>query len=42
MTGLSPADIGQMASIIDGYTSGASDTSMSLARARSRGISEME
>jgi len=41
-TGLSPADIGQMLSIIDGYTRGASDTSISLARARARGISEME
>jgi AcrR family transcriptional regulator len=41
-TGLSPADVGQMLSIIDGYTRGASDTSISLARARARGISEME
>ncbi|MEO8561814.1 MAG: TetR/AcrR family transcriptional regulator [bacterium] len=39
-TGLSPADIGQMISIIDGYTRGASDTSISLARARARGESD--
>jgi AcrR family transcriptional regulator len=41
-TGLPAADIGQMISIIDGYTRGASDTSISLARARARGISERE
>jgi AcrR family transcriptional regulator len=41
-TGLTAADIGQMISIIDGYTRGASDTSISLARARARGISERE
>lgn len=41
-TGLSPAHIGQMLSVIDGYTRGASDTSISLARARARGISEEE
>jgi AcrR family transcriptional regulator len=41
-TGLSAADIGQMISIIDGYTRGAADTSISLARARARGISERE
>jgi AcrR family transcriptional regulator len=41
-TGLSPADVGQMLSLIDGYTRGASDTSVSLARARARGISEKE
>jgi AcrR family transcriptional regulator len=41
-TGLTAADIGQMISIIDGYTRGASDTSISLARARARGISEQE
>ncbi|MBK8060529.1 MAG: TetR/AcrR family transcriptional regulator C-terminal domain-containing protein [Gemmatimonadetes bacterium] len=40
--GLSPADVGQMISVIDGYTRGASDTSISLARARARGISEQE
>ncbi|MHB1327554.1 MAG: TetR/AcrR family transcriptional regulator [Gemmatimonadales bacterium] len=41
-TGLSPADLGQMISVVDGYTRGASDTSISLARARARGISERE
>jgi AcrR family transcriptional regulator len=40
--GLPPADVGQMISVIDGYTRGASDTSISLARARARGISEQE
>ena len=41
-TGLSAADIGQMLSIVEGYTRGASDTVVSLARARARGISEQE
>jgi AcrR family transcriptional regulator len=41
-TGLSAADIGQMISIVDGYTRGASDTSISLARERARGVSEAE
>lgn len=41
-TRLNPADLGQMISVIDGYTRGASDTSISLARARARGISEQE
>lgn len=41
-TGLAPADVGQMISVIDGYTRGASDTSVSLARSRARGISERE
>lgn len=41
-TGLSSADIGQMLSIVDGYTRGASDTAISLARARARGTSEQE
>lgn len=41
-TRLPPADVGQMISVIDGYTRGASDTSVSLARARARGISERE
>ncbi len=41
-TGLPPAEIGQMISIIDGYTRGASDTSISLARVRARGGSELE
>ena len=31
-----------MLSILDGYTRGASDTAISLARARARGISERE
>jgi AcrR family transcriptional regulator len=41
-TGLSAADVGQVLSVIDGYTRGASDTSISLARARARGVSEEE
>ena len=41
-TGLAPADAGQMISIIDGYTRGASDTAISLARSRARGLSEHE
>lgn len=41
-TGLSGGDIGQMISIVDGYTRGASDTSISLARERARGVSEAE
>lgn len=41
-TGLSAADQGQMISVIDGYTRGASDTAISLARSRARGISEQE
>jgi hypothetical protein len=41
-TGLSPADLGQMLSAIDGYTRGASDTAISLARARARGTSDEE
>lgn len=41
-TGLSAADVGQMLSVIDGYTRGASDTSISLARARARGIPDEE
>ena len=41
-TGLAAADIGQMLSIVDGYTRGASDTAVSLARSRARGISEAE
>ncbi|MEP7382101.1 MAG: TetR/AcrR family transcriptional regulator [Gemmatimonadota bacterium] len=38
-TGLSAADLGQMISVIDGYTRGASDTSIALARSRARGVS---
>jgi len=41
-TGLSAADVGQMISVVDGYTRGASDTSIALARARGRGVSEEE
>ena len=40
--GLSGEDVGQMISIIDGYTRGASDTVVSLARARARGTSEQQ
>lgn len=38
-TGLRGSDVGEMLSILDGYTRGASDTAVSLARARARGIS---
>ena len=41
-TAMTPADVGQMISVIDGYTRGAADTSISLARARARGISERQ
>jgi AcrR family transcriptional regulator len=41
-TGLTAPDVGQMLSILDGYTRGASDTAVSLARARARGTSEEE
>jgi AcrR family transcriptional regulator len=37
-TGLSAADLGEVLSVIDGYTRGASDTGISLARARAKGI----
>jgi AcrR family transcriptional regulator len=37
-TGLSSPDIGEMISVIDGFTRGASDTAISLARCRARGI----
>ena len=36
-TGMSTTDIGQMISVIDGYTRGASDTAISLARVIARG-----
>jgi AcrR family transcriptional regulator len=42
VTSLSEADKGQVLSVLDGYTRGASDTAVSLARARARGISEQE
>ncbi|MBL0939426.1 MAG: TetR/AcrR family transcriptional regulator [Gemmatimonadaceae bacterium] len=38
-TGLSGPFVGQMLSIVDGYTRGASDTAISLARAEARGVS---
>lgn len=41
-TGLGAAEVGQVLSIIDGYVRGASDTSISLARAKARGVSERE
>lgn len=40
--GLGPEEVGQMISVVDGYVRGASDTSISLARARMRGITEGE
>jgi AcrR family transcriptional regulator len=39
-TGLKGPEIGQMLSIVDGYTRGASDTAISLARSRARGASD--
>lgn len=41
-TNLTGEEKGQMLSILDGYTRGASDTAISLARARTAGISEKE
>jgi hypothetical protein len=41
-TGLSSPDMGEMISVIDGFTRGASDTAISLARARARGTSDEE
>jgi AcrR family transcriptional regulator len=41
-TGLAAPDIGEMLGVIDGFTRGASDTAVSLARARARGVSELE
>ena len=38
-TGLSPEDMMDMLSVVDGYVRGSSDTAISLARARSRGVS---
>jgi hypothetical protein len=40
--GLSPEDMMDVLSVIHGYVSGSSDTAISLARARSRGISSEE
>jgi AcrR family transcriptional regulator len=41
-TGLSSPDLGEMISIIDGFTRGASDTAISLARSEARGITAQE
>ena len=41
-TGLKATERAEMLSVIDGYTRGASDTAISLARARARGISEQD
>lgn len=38
-TGLRPQDLAEMLSVVDGFTRGASDTAVSLARARARGTS---
>ena len=38
--GLNAVDTGEMLSVIDGYTRGASDTAISLERARARGMSD--
>jgi AcrR family transcriptional regulator len=38
--GFGGQELGQMISIVDGYTRGASDTSISLARSRARGLSD--
>jgi AcrR family transcriptional regulator len=40
--GLRGESLGQVLGIVDGYTRGASDTAVSLARARSRGITEQQ
>lgn len=42
MTGLTSPDIGEMIGVIDGFTRGASDTAISLARYRARGMSDQE
>ena len=41
-TGLGGPDLAQMLSLVDGYTRGASDTAISLARAKARGVSAAE
>lgn len=41
-TGLSSPDLGEMIGVIDGFTRGASDTAVSLARSRARGMSDQE
>jgi AcrR family transcriptional regulator len=40
--GFTGETLGQMLSIVDGYTRGASDTAISLSRARARGITEQQ
>lgn len=41
-TGLRAPEVGEMISVIDGFTRGASDTAVSLARSRARGISDQQ
>ena len=41
-TGLSSPDIGEMLGVVDGFTRGASDTAVSLARSRARGMSDQQ
>lgn len=41
-TGLTSADLGEMISVIDGFTRGASDTAVSLARSRARGVPDAQ
>lgn len=41
-TGLAAQDIGGALSVLDGYTRGASDTAVSLARAKTRGVTDAE
>jgi AcrR family transcriptional regulator len=42
MTGLKSAEIGEMIGVVDGFTRGASDTAISLARYRARGMSDQQ
>jgi AcrR family transcriptional regulator len=41
-TGLPSPDLGEMISIVDGFTRGTSDTAISLARAQARGVSPQQ
>lgn len=41
-TCLSAPDIGEMISVVDGFTRGAADTAISLARSRARGVTDAE
>lgn len=41
-TGLSPEDMMDLLGLVDGYVRGSSDTAISLARARSQGVSDAE